>query len=127
MTINNLSFALLDDDPLSIYLTREILDHYCNGCEVSSYTDPELFLRSIDDLPTGSVVLVDLNMPSLHGWEVIRKLREKNPKLNISVLSSTIDPSDKEKAHLLEIKFLHKPLDINELKNALRSFQDEEL
>jgi len=49
-----------------------------------------------------SIIFVDINMPGMSGWEFIERFDEKfsanKHKCKICLLSSSLDPRDKEKA-----------------------------
>lgn len=67
--------------------------------------------------PESEITLfLDINMPTITGWEFLEKFQEftdsvKN-QFNIYMLSSSIDPSDIQRAKLnpLVIDFIEKPL-----------------
>ncbi|MDX1648749.1 MAG: response regulator, partial [Myxococcota bacterium] len=77
-------------------------------------------LRAGED-PAVGVVVLDLNLPDLHGLEVFRRLREARPELRVVVLSAST-----EEEHVLEalrlgaFDYLAKPLHEEELALAVR-------
>ena len=74
---------------------------------------------AIDHLP--EVILLDLNMPVMDGWEFLELYQEQFPQFasrtKLYILTSSINPKDKEKANNSQIvtAFLEKPLDDNGL------------
>ena len=68
------------------------------------------------------VILLDINMPSMDGWQFIEKLRFIYPDLaertEIYIVSSSIAYSDKERAEAIpEIRsFLSKPMSVEKLR-----------
>ncbi len=68
------------------------------------------------------IILLDLNMPVMDGWEFLEIFKNRFPefaqKTKIFILSSSINPSDREKAksESIVVDFLSKPLDEFELK-----------
>ena len=68
------------------------------------------------------VILLDINMPIMDGWQFIEKLRAIFPEISkrtgIYIVSSSIAYSDKERAeNYPEVKgFLSKPLTVKALK-----------
>jgi len=70
-------------------------------------------------------LVLDLNMPGVNGWEVLRRIRDdfrfRARGLRIVVLSGQADPESREFALQLGASdFLPKPLDLNAVCNALR-------
>ncbi len=71
-------------------------------------------------------LVLDLNMPGVNGWEVLRRLRDdfrfRARGLRIVVLSGQADPESREFAlQLGASEFLSKPLDLTLVCNALRA------
>ncbi|HMV45026.1 MAG TPA: response regulator [Leptospiraceae bacterium] len=70
------------------------------------------------------LIFLDLNMPILNGWEFLDYFMEDHyPKLQktkVVILSSTVDPRDKEKAkqYPIVIDFFSKPI-TNEMLSKL--------
>ena len=70
-------------------------------------------------------LVLDLNMPGVNGWEVLRRIRDdfrfRSRGIRIVVLSGQADPESREFAlQLGAADFLPKPLDLNAVCNALR-------
>ena len=77
---------LLIDDELDITFTiKDILED--NGFQVESFNDPILALNyykvSFYDL-----VILDIKMPKMDGFELYTKIREKDPKVKICFLTA---------------------------------------
>ena len=71
----------------------------------------------INEIEPPELVLLDLNMPIMNGWELLDKYLELEfnlifTKTKFIVLSSTIDPSDieKSKSYPMVIDFISKPI-----------------
>lgn len=112
---------LIDDSPdvhrlLSMRLRSE-------GIDVVSATSGDDGLRSAStSLP--SVILLDIDMPGMDGFEVLRRLKEAEATLNVPVimLSGLHSPQDKVTAFDLgAVDFISKPFDITELRVRVRS------
>lgn len=76
--------AVVEDNPASCRLLKEYIE--TDDVKVSSiYTSGEDALRLVPTLPLPDIVLVDIGLPGISGVEVIRKLRELFPELEIVV------------------------------------------
>jgi len=66
------------------------------------------------------IILLDINMPKLDGLSLAKKIREKDKDVKIIITTSHADQNNLLQAiELYLIKFLLKPIDFNELKEAL--------
>ena len=105
---------LLVDDNLKI---RELFTSYL---ELKEYqvTNLENGLAVIDELKnhTYDIVILDLAMPEMSGFEVLEKMKEDNlPRNNVIVLTAAdLTDEDREKIKSYEIKaFLEKPAELS--------------
>lgn len=66
------------------------------------------------------LILMDIQMPKLTGWQVIREIRALRKKVPIIVITGFHDPYNKLKARRLEIAdCLAKPLDLVRLQRLI--------
>ena len=97
--------CIIDDDPLFTYVLSKQMKviNFCssvlvfnNGLEALKYLKP--ILESPDVLP--SVILLDLNMPVLDGWQFLDEFIQFVPakKITVYIVSSSIDAADHKKA-----------------------------
>lgn len=119
--MRNLNKAyIIDDDPIfqmgiqehakNANFCKDIL-FFENGKEAY-----DALLKSIQDnsseLP--DVIMVDLNMPIMDGWEFLSSLEQLNLQKHILVhiISSSIDPDDINRAREYDIvsRFISKPI-----------------
>jgi CheY-like chemotaxis protein len=66
------------------------------------------------------VVLTDLLMPGLNGFELMERIRQVRPNVPVIVVSADVQVSSRERGHELGcVAFLRKPVNANELANVL--------
>lgn len=97
---------LIDDLEMNNEITSFFIRKLYPAIEVVEFTNPLDGLAYIKaeyqhgGIPT--LMLLDINMPELSGWEVVEILnacdKALTKNLNIYILSSTIDTKDKSKA-----------------------------
>jgi sigma-B regulation protein RsbU (phosphoserine phosphatase) len=100
-------------------LTRVLKSEY----QVSSAFDGEGALRSIAESPP-DLVLLDIMMPGLDGYEVLRRLRAdpRTHELPVMFLSALEDVANKAKGFELGANdYLTKPFELLEVKARVRS------
>ncbi|UPT68877.1 MAG: response regulator [Sphingobacteriales bacterium JAD_PAG50586_3] len=120
-------FLLIDDDPSNNLLTKISIKKIIGAVDVVDFTLPErgveYVVNEYSNSPVNTVLFLDINMPVLTGWEVLDKLTEVAhlvvPHISIYILSSSVDPADKQKAvsNPLVTGYLEKPL----TRDTLRS------
>jgi two-component system cell cycle sensor histidine kinase/response regulator CckA len=67
-----------------------------------------------------SVVLLDLGLPKLSGWEVFKNLKQQNPDVCVIVASGYLDPDVKSRMHDAGVaNFIEKPYNLDELMATL--------
>ncbi len=87
---------IVDDNPDNVSIVRAALSFY--GATVYTAGSGEDGLRLLDTIhPT--VILLDLSMPKLSGWEVFKQIRQNPNKSHIPVIAVTAHamPEDRKK------------------------------
>ncbi|PST82754.1 response regulator [Pedobacter yulinensis] len=120
--------CIIDDDQIFTYLLSkkmkllsfsDTLLVFKNGLEALKYLHP--ILESPEILP--SVILLDLNMPVLDGWQFLDEFTKFkiNKKITVYIVSSSIDEADHERARgYKEVsQFFVKPITEKDLLDML--------
>jgi len=77
---------LVDDEPDVIYAIKNILED--NGFQIDSFNDSILALKSYK-INFYDLVILDIKMPKMDGFELYIKIREKDPKVKICFLTAS--------------------------------------
>ena len=115
---------LVDDNETNLLLGSMILE--AMGAEVITATSGENALRKLDDLIIGKpdLVLMDISMPGLDGFETTEIIRKSFTTAQLPVFALTAYASSKEKkrSELCGMNgYLVKPINRDELYKTLRS------
>jgi CheY-like chemotaxis protein len=126
--MENIQFCIyaVDDDEDDRYLVEEVLKSYLD-CSVTFFDDGESLLADLLDSPEEklpALILLDLDMPRVDGYEVLRTL-QTNPNLNFIptlVLTATRNEKTVRKAYQLGANtFMSKPNSFKEMTQLLQS------
>ena len=108
---------LLVDDEEGIHLLyREELEE--EGYEVHSALTGEDALEKLKII-SPDLVILDINMPGMNGIEVLRQMKEKNPKMPV-VLSSAYHEYKQDLGAWASDDYIVKSADLDDLKAAVR-------
>jgi DNA-binding response OmpR family regulator len=77
---------LIDDEPDITFTIKDILED--NGFQIDSFNDPILALNSYKS-NFYDLVILDIKMPKMDGFELYNKIREKDPKVKICFLTAS--------------------------------------
>ncbi len=117
---------IIDDDDLSIFLigmTIEEIAFIKSHDSVTSGWEALNYLNEKDTAP--DLILVDLNMPEMDGYEFIQRFEEdhwkKTPNTQVIVVTSSQRDSDKTKSLSYQsvIGFVHKPITEEKIRGVL--------
>ncbi|MFN4761748.1 response regulator [Gillisia sp. Q332] len=118
------NICVIDDDKIYQIIIKKIIFKAGNFEKVHCYENGYTALEDLKDLaiPFPHLILLDINMPGMDGWEFLSNLKKYRPNLGrettIYMVTSSIAFSDRDKALALpEISgFISKPLTVGKLR-----------
>lgn len=113
--ITNAKILIVDDEEINVFLLKEVLTS-ANYKNLKSTTDSREAIKLYKTF-SPDLVLLDINMPYLDGFEVMKLLKEIEKESYIPVLVLTAQTDDKTQKQALKLgakDFLHKPFNIEE-------------
>ncbi len=120
----NESLLVVEDELSLRTLLRNVLEP-C-GYKVQTARDGREALQMIENKELHfDLIILDLNMPELHGVEVFKELQRLRPKVKVLVISGNI--TKEVKAELMELgqrEFVSKPYRLEEVCSRLRKLLD---
>ena len=116
---------VVDNEPDIVDLTRTVLE--LGGYTVETAYSGEECLRKLDK-EKADLVLLDIMMPGMSGWDVFNRIRKKLPSIKVAFMS-VLEISDKRKETLLSeglSDYIMKPFDKDTLLNKVDKILKEE-
>jgi len=101
---------VVDNEPDIVDLTRTVLE--LGGYNVVPAYSGEECLRKLDKEKV-DLVLLDIMMPGMSGWDVFNRIKKKSPEIKVAFMS-VLEISDKRKQVLLDeglADYIMKPFD----------------
>jgi len=101
---------VVDNEPDIVDLTRTVLE--IGGYNVVPAYSGEECLKKIDEEKV-DLILLDIMMPGMSGWDVFNRINKKSPEIKIAFMS-VLEISDKRKQVLLDeglADYIMKPFD----------------
>lgn len=119
---NKHTVLYIEDNPANLRLVSQLLSRLTN-IHMWSAHEPLLGLElAVEHNP--DLILLDINLPGMDGYEVLEKLREKEGTRDIPVIaiSANAMPRDVEKGKKAGFDdYITKPIDVNSLMKTVES------
>ena len=127
--LKGIKILLVDDNELNREIAQEILEE--EGCVVAGVAENGVIaLGKVQESKPGDfdIVLMDIQMPVMNGYEATERIRElENKELaNIPIIAMTANAFEEDRQNALNAGMnahLTKPIDVKELKKTLAKFK----
>lgn len=125
------TLTIVDDDDIFVFLTTKIIEQtnlvdlikvFGNGLDAINFLKENK--NNVDALP--DIILLDLSMPIMNGWQFLEKYNKLNPtigkKITIYICSSSISPDDITRAKTIsEVSdYIIKPITKDKLIDLIK-------
>lgn len=120
--------CIIDDDEILVFIVQRLFKQADICSNFLMFENGSEALAGLQEIKSRNqirpdLILLDLNMPVMGGWEFLSKL----PDLEITdlppifIMTSSIDPRDAEKAKKLDIvsEYIVKPLEEKRIKKLI--------
>ena len=119
---------LIDDDPAANYLTKELLLTLNVAKEIETAENCLRALELLKKSDCADVILLDIKMPGIDGFDFLERLKSLGLKKNIKVymLTSSLRSEDKLKAFGFRavIDYFEKPLTADMVKMVTATYRN---
>ncbi len=115
----NKKILIVDDEPDTLELVKLVLES--GGFKTQLATNGREALNQIE-VSKPDLILLDIMMPDMDGWDVFRKIKEKDEKIPIAILTAKAQNIDKLLGlHVLKADdYITKPFGKNELIDKVK-------
>jgi CheY-like chemotaxis protein len=113
--------VVIDDDIRNIFSLASALEEY--GIELSYAESGRAGLEVLDAQPDIDVVLVDIMMPDMDGYETIREIRSRPGLADLPIVAVTAKAMKGDRQKCIQAgasDYVSKPVDIDHLVSVLR-------
>ena len=107
---------IIEDDPVVRGAVQALLDYF--GYESGLAADGPSGLRRFEGEPW-DLVLTDLTLPGMSGWEVVDAIRGRAPTLPVILITGVDEPMVRTRARASHVRLLLKPFGLDALQAAL--------
>lgn len=108
---------IVDDDPVLVFMLQKmIINNGLNDSPISFEDGLQAltYLKENYTVKDNYIILLDINMPEMNGWEFLDVIQSfvNDTNVFVFIVSSSINQGDKDKAkqYSLVISYLEKPI-----------------
>jgi CheY-like chemotaxis protein len=112
---------LVDDDSRNIFALSSVLER--RGMKVLTATTGREAIALVEETPELAIVLMDIMMPEMDGYQTIGKIRENKAYRRLPIIALTAKAMKGDREKCLEAgasDYLAKPVNTEQLLSALR-------
>jgi HAMP domain-containing protein/CheY-like chemotaxis protein/signal transduction histidine kinase len=120
-TLEGRKALIVDDDARNVFALTSALESY--GIEVLCAEDGREGIETLEQNPDVDVVLMDIMMPEMDGYETMRAIREIERFKDLPIIALTAKAMKADRNKCLEAgasDYIAKPLDLDQLLSMLR-------
>lgn len=116
---------LVDDDMDTNMVVEHIIKKNKLADHVEITMNGEEALKYLKANPAPSMILLDINMPRMNGWEFLEEYNKMDPNFRKSIVivmvTVSLNSEDRERAKKFNIDFANKPMNVEMIRNIIDS------
>jgi response regulator of citrate/malate metabolism len=91
--------VVIDDDEMAHFLFKAIIKRYNPALPITSFSTAFEVIELIKQNSfQATLIILDINMPKMNGWEFLKELEVLNYTVPVYILSSSEDAADRNRA-----------------------------
>ncbi len=115
------TILIAEDDKISFLYLEEICSE--PGVKIVRAKNGNSAVEMATESNDISLVIMDIKLPGIHGWEAIKRIRKKKPDLPIIVQTAYASSEDRSMAMELGCSgYISKPVESGEIKKMVKQF-----
>ncbi|WP_316768835.1 response regulator [Pedobacter frigiditerrae] len=132
MLDSKINLLVIDDDDINIFIIKKIVEKTGFDIDMVAKSNGKLAIDYLEEVTAQNaafphLILIDINMPVMNGWEFIEAYQELDFKkdADLYILSSSVYENDIEKTKSYQsVKgFISKPLSMERLTELLKAIK----
>lgn len=115
-SLNHKHVLIVDDDERNLFALSNTLRK--RGLQVTTATDGEKGIYALEQSASIDIVLMDIMMPVMNGYEAITRIRQMPTRKRIPIIALTAKAMKEDKAKILQAgatDYLSKPINLDRL------------
>jgi len=115
------TIMIVDDEPDVRYTVKQGLEKLSQNYRVIGAENGKKCLELLENDQIPDLILLDIMMPVMSGWEVLNRLREKAKWRNIPIvfLTARTDTFNKTFGITVTMDYIEKPFEIKDVKDRI--------
>ena len=112
---------IVDDDMRNVFAIAKVLEQ--KGLKVLKAENGHKALQLLEKEPIVDLMLMDIMMPVMDGYETMRRIREQEKFQKIPIIALTAKAMKEDRTRCIEAgasDYLSKPVDLNRLFSMMR-------
>ncbi|MBN2602554.1 MAG: response regulator [Candidatus Thermoplasmatota archaeon] len=120
---------VVDDSNFITYTVKDALEQIDPSFTVTRVESGKQCIELLEKNQIPDLILLDIMMPEISGWEVFKKLRTNKTWKNIPVafLTAKSDNFSRAFGKILAEAYIEKPFEIHDLKNKIERLLEKPL
>jgi len=115
------NILVVDDEPGVTHTLKYGLESLDTNYKVVCVESGKKCFEMLENSQKPDIILLDIMMPEMNGWEIQKKLQERIEWRDIPIifLTATADPTSKKIGSIIGKDFIEKPCKIPDLKQRI--------
>jgi len=115
------TILLVDDDSRNVFALTKVLQE--RGMEILKAENGKIALEMLDTHPEIDLVLMDIMMPEMDGYEAMKRIRSQGKFKNLPVIALTAKAMKDDKQKCIDAganDYIAKPIDVERMLSLMR-------